>query len=588
MRHVRRAEGGYTGLFVALAVVVVLAATAGTVVLVRADDPKQATQVQGSAYLGEPLAGATVQLTDSDGEEISTEEEQTSESGSFLVEVNDLPASFQVTVSGGAAGDSIFAGTLRAEVRNADARLGPIRVNAVTTLAAEHLDASENVSLDEAERDVKAFLEIPENLNITSDLVATDEFFSHDNFLEQSASAGGFDGFISDLAASMGTETSRAFPGEAENSLATGAAEFLAKKLLDRAAGEILKKYGLQDADTQIIAELAELKQQVTAIQGQLVALDGRIGKALGEIARNGYQNLATQIPITSIKDSQQELIEIAGITDPKARSARAETLMGTLGRLNLDLVAHNINDLITGGMIRSYFQTFTSDNFLTRAESLAVRAAYDYYDTLQVSAINLWVEYVNATEDPKDDASIPGTLRRFEERRVAQYRAPAEGGVVPDLIPWDGYVFDTETAIMWINRQASLDGYGQSGPNNSGRPTPTPNSTTNTCSQVSPCFHFNRASEASLKALVAARGDRTVGAYLSTTALAGASPGNDWLWMDTAEYNWRDGRAWVMDTRGGIHFDCCLARSLWNTSQYQPDRNARPSYIGRARYSFP
>lgn len=120
-------------------------------------------QANGKAHLSAPLVGSTVQLYDAKGRPVETAgRTTTTASGTFSFRIASRKAErLRVSITGGTHDGKPFDGKLLLDVDNYDSDRDLLYVNAVTTLASQHLDRNPSISIAEASAKVYAFLGVP-------------------------------------------------------------------------------------------------------------------------------------------------------------------------------------------------------------------------------------------------------------------------------------------------------------------------------------------------------------------------------------------------------------------------------------------
>lgn len=179
--------------------------------------PAKATIVGGVA-VEIPLARPVLTLSDAKGRLKYVFKSAVSSTGRFRLELKDrrlakqdelldfratavgtlAPAPSPATHGRHHAGPRAQVATFRAVVRGFDAELDELHINGVTTLIAAYLDARPRRTLAKATETVKAFLDIPDYVDV-GDVSAGSWHFDHARFLAEAARNGGVDRFVAKL-----------------------------------------------------------------------------------------------------------------------------------------------------------------------------------------------------------------------------------------------------------------------------------------------------------------------------------------------------------------------------------------------------
>jgi hypothetical protein len=245
--------------------------------------------VVGFAHAGGPLVGATVQIVDADGKELATAVEPTLPSGSWAVELDEMPSAFSVVVTGGKDDTGPFDGTLKAEVPEHEPWTA-IHVNLVTTIVSGVLADDPKLDVDEAETRVRTTLGLPMSNDLRSDLRLRAETFSGRMFMQEAADGDGTSALLDEVEQDVAAGKVHRFTPPASNDL-------VSEDVLSAFAGKIgnsvvsaggaalvgyaLNSIGYGNASMQSVlalqrevdgvsTQLSLVEDQLTAIQVQL------------------------------------------------------------------------------------------------------------------------------------------------------------------------------------------------------------------------------------------------------------------------------------------------------------------------------
>ncbi|MBW1783819.1 MAG: hypothetical protein JRL30_24150 [Deltaproteobacteria bacterium] len=181
--------------------------------------------INGWAYVDAPLVNGLAAVHDLSGRELAWGE-STDANGFFSIEVpgENFPEDMIVTVTGGIRGDQPFFGSIKIWLHQYGG--GYFQVNSLTTLVAEYAQANPGMAYDRAVDDVRAFLEIPAEMPMQTQMNYCDLLdlsFSSELFFKEAVKYRGrlleYDDFISSLIDEMSMEESHPFKGSTGTSI---------------------------------------------------------------------------------------------------------------------------------------------------------------------------------------------------------------------------------------------------------------------------------------------------------------------------------------------------------------------------------
>lgn len=404
----------------------------------------------GLAALDRPIVGATVTVTTPDGATLFAEADETHATGAFLLAPpGDLPADFDLTVTGGTVGPDgpAFDGTLRMEVRDhAPGDHAFYLVDPVSTLAAAWRRAAPGRTVDQARAAVWAFLALPDGVDHANDLHFATELFDPALFMAQAEASGGLDAFVAQLVAEIdGTmPTARCFSARCAP-VPRGAATFIAGALAEgalsyvgeQAAGWAMNQaFGWEDADAasraRIESALAEQARMLHAVIAELESLENAIAAStsqiLAELAATRYDLKASNLTaIRGFASHAYELLYFLAIADPSEATYRnqVDNLATTLASRTLAADLATIHETLVGtapgepGLLDIWGGIQHGRSVTTlHADELARHLTY-WYDS-QVRVLNLLVEHLHYRY-PDDRTIVANAIQAFRERLPAQ-----------------------------------------------------------------------------------------------------------------------------------------------------------------------
>jgi len=429
------------------------------------------TIVQGWVSAEGPVSSANLTFYDITGEQIyQTEESVTGDFGSFLISVNNLPSDFRVVATGGTHDGEVYSEELSVDCRGFDAGNDTIYINAVTTMASAYLDKYPATNLDEAEADVKGFLEIPDWVDIGRGVHDSNEYFSYYSFQEEANQNEGVGLYIDQLVAEMHdnpTSVTHSFPagmslnavpwttGWAVEGLGWGALSFTGGNLF----GWALSQAGIGFGDETSEA-IANMQWQLQKISQQLDALDSKMTQMYNELSREIKQS-EYDIRIgqlnnlkSAIKSAKDDLTLLA--TDPPSKADLLERKRQDVVKIIRDDILpyrNVIDDVLTSSsgsqvpLLKLWSQTVRSNHrFLSAADYTAIETQFAYFDTLQVTMLELLLEYYHYIGEGEDDHQGIDAVRKAYQDNIAVQKA-----MLLPVIPDGVYLDQNNNLMIWM-----------------------------------------------------------------------------------------------------------------------------------------
>jgi hypothetical protein len=435
--------------------------------------PDTLGQVNGWVYIGEPVSNALLTVYDMDGKQIlKTDTPATNDQGAFLNGViKNLPANFRMVAEGGSLGGSDFSGRLMADVQDFDPNVDTIYLNGVTTMVSSYLDQNPGATVDEATIVVKRFLEIPESVDVASEMLLSGQYFNCEQFLREASDNGGINQYIDKLLTELKNGATHPFqeplPPEGAGSwlaetLAEGAVSYVGGELMGWGLSKAGINFGEEDHTAEELAKIqngmAEMKDEMSKMSVQLDAINDRldnITKQLKEMLKeishkielNEYGTRVGQLNnlISSTDSIQRDLTNFV-INTPSNPEVQKQNLINRIERNIVDQGDVIHNQLVgLGGqkpLITMWREIVYEDRFLTSEDYDLVESQYEYFRQYQEYVLLLQVEYYHAIEgkDGENAKLIKDLVGRYEEH-MAQQEAllsqPIEKNIVVDS-KWD------------------------------------------------------------------------------------------------------------------------------------------------------
>ena len=403
--------------------------------------------VAGWAYAGQPLKGAELSVTTTDGKTVvRPQPNATNENGAFAIPAN-LPPNYRVTVSGGTVGEAVFTGKLVADVVDYGATSGSINVNGITTLLAAYRDRHLDQSPAQVQDAVRRFLQLPNSADLSGDFRSSPDLFSNAEFQTQAEANGGVQPFVNQLAVAMDTPgNTQAFVGPAENDITTDGMKTAAKAIAKLGMEEALKQFGFQSPDKVVADALSKISGQLNDVQNAINDLKADVKKAI-------FKGDAAQIiPMKdTIVNAFNNLNDYATASEPKSDYAKSQLkdARTAINRLAVNppaqLTLHHLlnGDINADGAYKDLSEALKADGtFWTPEKSLQLRSFFEYFDSIQSELALMLADRVKQNGGSDTDLETPnGVLTQYTANRTAQLAR--EPSVAPTVI-------DTRSNLMW------------------------------------------------------------------------------------------------------------------------------------------
>jgi hypothetical protein len=423
------------------------------------DDSSPKTEyIRGWVFAEFPISGATVSIFDSNNVQLNTKVE-TNDEGTFLIGIKGLPKNFRVIVTEGKEGSQEFAAELKTGVNNFDPETDIIYVNVVTTMVSTYLDKHPEKTLDEATTIIKDFLKIPETVDIGESLHNSGQYFSHMAFMAEAERNGGVNSFIEILLAELESDPTKTHPFYSTQ-LFAGDTSDIVTKMLDKIAegaissaggklfGWALKMFGTGGDYSEVQDTLEEIKTMISQLSDKMDSIYEQLS---AQITQTDYNIRIGQInplmsKIKSTSDSLSFLVTVPqNPVNEKWIASEIERIKRIIGEQILPQ-ASEINNQLVGiggaeGLIKVWSRIVKNKHrFLGPDDSKQIQAQFDYFDAIQLSLLELTIEYYHATDAP--DQLILNAIEQYKNNRTAQI------SMKPLPIPKDA-IIETHTGLM-------------------------------------------------------------------------------------------------------------------------------------------
>jgi hypothetical protein len=430
------------------------------------DDTSPKTEyIRGWVFAEYPISGATVSVFDSNRVQLHKINQtivETNDQGTFLIGIKKLPKNFRVVATNGKEGSQDFAAELNTDVNNFNPETDIIYVNVVTTMVSTYLDRHPEKTLDEATTIIKDFLEIPETVDIGESLHNSGQYFSHTAFMAEAEQNGGINSFIEILleeiendpekthpfyTAQLFTDDTSSIVAKIADKIAEGALSSAGEKLF----GWALKLFG-SGGDGVDLREVQRTLEEIKTMLSELSNKMDRIYEQLSaQITQTDYNIRIGQINplMNTIKSISASLSYLATVTPSPENKiwivSETERIKRIIGEQILPQ-ASVINDQLVGiagaeGLIKVWSRVVKNKHrFIGPDDSKQIQAQFDYFDAIQLSLLELTIEYHHATDAP--DQVILTAIEQYQNNRKAQL------AIKPSPIPKDA-IIETHTGLM-------------------------------------------------------------------------------------------------------------------------------------------
>ncbi len=441
--------------------------------------PATTAIIKGFAIADAPIVGATISVTDKDGNEVATAAATSNQHGAFMIGVSGPPQAYIVTAKDGSYGGKPFKGSLRTSLdAGFDPHTAVAYLTPVTTLATAYRAVAPGVPAQQADANVKRFLSLPSHVAIAKSKRQPPRIFSAAKFMNQatafqSGAASGFDPYVAGLAREIEGGAPRVYvlamlavmgedPVEAaEANLAVQLLQWALKNLAGGAVGAvgsktfstILGAAGAGGTDLgEVQAKLDEISTQISTLENQVQGLQSTLGC---DVTTAGYDDLVAGFqPKLNLVGTVQGLVDHLSkmdATDPGYANAQADIRSS----LQANLSIHNdVYTFIAGtaaldtrGAIRGLGAKLSNcGDFFNAGKSDAITTQYVYLANVLAGACQMVVMYFN-------DRNEVGAANDASTACTGTYIPGVAALVTPNSIPsGSSIVIDTRYNLMWWN----------------------------------------------------------------------------------------------------------------------------------------
>lgn len=437
----------------------------------------------GKAHLSSPLIGATVEVRDALGQNLTLGKGGTGKTGTFALKLPAGVTRFRLVVTGGTYEGQPFQDTLLLDVEQFDPARDLLYVNAATTLISRYIDRHPGTNVADASAKVKGFLGIPASSKAGFSVDNPHQnYFRHELLLDAVRNSGGkrlnayLDGLVSEIDAGVSSHAfSRARLGGAGSTIAKIVEELathLGDEFFSWGFEAILTALGA-GSNAEILNQLHEINAKLDELKEQVTKVDSDVLKGIEIGVATALQNATTNIQsqyeyltwvaqyasIACLKDASGNKVDGACVdqleaTKQEVRKRKASILDGDVGIVqHFALISGTLSQIGTGpgllSIARDYLKTTTP--FDAPVVDPRLTALNEYYKTLQLMAVNLIVEAYMAGEDrdgkPLPDKALGGhyltlldAATKKQDALVATLRRENEHTVV-----------DQRTNLIWL-----------------------------------------------------------------------------------------------------------------------------------------
>ena len=387
-------------------------------VLPGCTEPGPVVPVRGKVTLGQPIVDADIAVYHGETQ-VHAEYGETGRNGTFLLHVplGIWEEDYILKATGGTIGKDgpAFKGTITATIVGHDNSHSYYDLNPVTTLVTAYMANHPEMSYYDAESAVKEFLGIPEHVDILTDLMDLEQYFSGQQFLVATEAAEDWDTFIEELALMVDEETLGSHPfvePHAEKGFMAGLAAGAGQEIGMRVAGWTLDSlFGssggepgpdMMAAIDDVRAELVEIRRSVNQLRSELKAVKEEIMTGQQQQTYNVIAALVDE-DVSTIRTFHQRLVHLLGLAVDQRHGEQVirdeiELLVEDIRSDDLLQRINHIHNVLTGaapgqqGMYELYDNVLFAISYKHKHfEELA--AFYTYWSHIQVQALNLLLE---------------------------------------------------------------------------------------------------------------------------------------------------------------------------------------------------
>lgn len=444
--------------------------------------------LSGTFFLGDTVAGATVEVQDLQGNTLLTS--LTDESGNFVFLYPSLPPRIRVVAR---LGQMEFSSEALLTPEEPDAF---VAVTIPTTILSRYLQQHPETTLEQVQSWLSQAVDETETIDWSIFLEESNRFaFSHLGFFAVAAQNGGVEATItsllqgmqlkqqqsetsdlpifqldsSDLLSSLDTLESDLHPVAeslrtllAEDAvkapesfkigsfIAQGVGGYFLNGIVDSIWGWLLTAMGLNDDS------IARIQMQLDQIQRQLVALSHQVDRSQFEQAA-AHINTEAIVPITVLTEQMSSILRVTNATSSSLDEMRRQLtefqaasalltmqnyLLGTNNQTNILALSLRRKMSSHGIQQQPNFMNFPVRSNKLLKETLEV---FELYEGYQVLAMNLLAETAHLQDNPANH--IPLASERLKQ---AIFSLKKQRQQLPQPLPSDRVLADLQFGLMW------------------------------------------------------------------------------------------------------------------------------------------
>ncbi|MFC1984336.1 hypothetical protein ACFLVO_04955 [Chloroflexota bacterium] len=403
----------------------------------------------GIVEVDNPIEGATIVIYDTGGDLLYKQDEATSDTGLFILDISKpLPVNFRIEADGGRdnVDNEAFTGTLAAEIRGHDEEnYSYYHIGPVSTLLAAYMNKHSDFQYDEARTKIMDFLGLHQSINIMTDLLSYKDYFHPEAFETEVKQTTNFNDFIALLVEHVDTEevefhdfTSSALDSglvtagigvDITKALLLGLLEGAAGKIGGEATGWIIEHViggGEKSELDDIKNDINELSNQITGLS---VDLRNGIDRLANLIEMTHYDTRAALLSteISRIKRNWERIIAVSKL-DPGSSTdqGQARRKLDAIDAVQLDIDLQTIHDNLVGTPEVESLLKLLGERSLTNSRKDWESDKYDilenqfaYYAALQLTGLTVLVEKYHA--ENYSETEINDIIDEYRQRIQAQ-----------------------------------------------------------------------------------------------------------------------------------------------------------------------
>ncbi|MFC2034111.1 hypothetical protein ACFLTT_01720 [Chloroflexota bacterium] len=415
---------------------------------------EEPSQLLGVVEIDNPIEGSTISIYDTNGKLLHREDNVTSETGAFILEIpKALPVDFRIEATGGMDNidDEPFTGVISAEIRGHDEQnYSYYHLGLASTLLASYMGTHPKMQYEEARTIVIDFLDLYPDIDIMTDLISYKHFLNPEIFKAEAQKAGGFNDFIDLMTDQVDTEGAKysnfvtspfgagpvtlGIGGLVAKTILLGLLEGAANKIGGESVGWVLKQIRGGDSSTETQRELDNISNRLGQLSAEIIELKNEVAAGFAElkglVERSTYETRATMLnePMSKIETAWNRITYAAAsldASDPNHQNA-ADTIIGSINTAEIESALQQIHTTLVDqpgvpGLTRAWGEMQLKNPQKSWADDkyYELENQFTYYAAIQLTGLTVLIEKYHADNLP--NSMIEQAIEKYQNNIKTQ-----------------------------------------------------------------------------------------------------------------------------------------------------------------------